>query len=220
MFVSLQGQTDCFSLSGCSPLSPQLHLTLGVSQSPFSLANICQSFSPCTIMVGPMVPAKVTGGQWCLASQQWSIFYPWVHGQPIKVSSSTSSWSSPERPDWSWALVPEHHSAGIHLLHGISKTVLHVRWNIEVAGEGQKDELLPLLGWDLAYQRTLPWLWPVREEPGTVQPSAGTSKGRKAQAIPLVLNFRLAGVPGLWEPRSSLFGPQFRWKGWLNIIIS
>lgn len=64
MFISLQGQTDCFSLSGCSALNPQLHLTLGVSQSPLSLANVCQSFSPCTVMVGHMVGSKVTGGQW------------------------------------------------------------------------------------------------------------------------------------------------------------
>lgn len=38
----------------------------------------------------------------------------------------------------------------------------------------------------------------------TVQPSAGTSKGWKTQAITLVLSFRLAGVPGLWKRRSSL----------------
>lgn len=38
----------------------------------------------------------------------------------------------------------------------------------------------------------------------TVQPSAGTCKGWKTQAITLVLSVRLAGVPGHWKPRSSL----------------
>jgi len=49
-----------------------------------------------------------------------------------------------------------------------------------VAGEGQKDELISLLGGDLAYQRTSQWLWPERNQgqfsPVLALPRAGRHK--------------------------------------------
>lgn len=66
-------------------------------------------------------------------------------------------------------------------------------------GEGQKGELLSLPGGELALPKDFTVALACVSGARTVQPSAGTSKGWKTQAITLVLSFRLAGVPGLWK---------------------
>lgn len=100
------------------------------------------------------------------------------------------------------------------VLHGISKNVPCLQWNKEAAG-WESEGWTGIVAWRIGPQKdfavALAYPRGIRR---TVQPSAGTSKGWKTQAITLVLSFRLASVPGLWKPRSSLFGPQFRWKRW------
>lgn len=125
-------KTDFSFSSDCSALSHWLHPTLGISRSPLSLTDFYQSLSPHAIMVGHMFgsnPGRTTLlGLTIPHSQQWSILYLWIRGQPLKkVSASASPWSSLEPSDRSQALFSEYHSTGIHLLRGISRTVPHVQ---------------------------------------------------------------------------------------------
>lgn len=141
----------------------------------------------------------------CLLTQHWSIPCPWVHGQSLKKLLSISL-------VFSRATCQDHQSAILaSVLHDIFKKSFMYNVTKKQLGRIRSMSWYHCTeeNWPKGLQSSLACPRGTRR---IVQPSAGTSKGWKTQAITLVLSFRLADVPGLRKPKSGLSGPQFRWK--------